>query len=446
MDQARLERLRSDVQAWERATFGPAPGGAAATRGLHTTAAATPPAYPKMDIPTWAGAMEVRTAVSPDCSYRLLAGALGSAKTSLDVYIYDITSDHVVDVLRKRLAEGVKVRLMYDTTDGTAARTEVAELATLKGATIQTAPSSGSRRIFTVCHQKYAVIDGKEVVLGSANWAETSIPFVTTAGQFKKGNREWLVHLKNKDAAAWFGKLFQADWDIPARRDMLKEAEARTMPPAVAVSSKATNPPGPYDIKDFQETGAGAAKASIQPVISPQNYFESIRDLIRSAGKSVDIQQQYILAGGNNIEALLKELQQCAAKPGMVVRIMVSPAFPQNWQRSVETLDVFGLKGHLKALNLDHYIHLHNKGLIIDGKKVVVSSTNWSENSISLAREAGVVIESTEISQYYQTVFDADWGRGWDLAAVKENVARVTRGGSGAGGEGFTTILPGELV
>ena len=88
----------------------------------------------------------------------------------------------------------------------------------------------------------------------------------------------------------------------------------------------------------------------------------------------------------------------------------------------MDTLEAFNLKDRLRAMNLTYYTHLHNKGLIFDRQKVLVSSTNWSENSISRAREAGVLVESAEIAEYFAGVFDYDWSVAWDTKDVPENL------------------------
>jgi hypothetical protein len=118
---------------------------------------------------------------------------------------------------------------------------------------------------------------------------------------------------------------------------------------------------------------------------------------------------------------------------GAVVRIIVSPAFRKvgakdNWEISRDTLDAFGLVDCLRALSLDYFTHCHNKGVLIDRKIAVVSSTNWSKNSIEAARETGFLIESKSAAGYYSQVFDLDWSElSWPQADVPENLMRVVR-------------------
>jgi phosphatidylserine/phosphatidylglycerophosphate/cardiolipin synthase-like enzyme len=435
MNDARLQQLRAEVRAWEHEQFGSLP---AERSGAVRDFRAPPGNWPRLQIPIWDEAMEIRAAVSPDCSFRLLRDALLAAKKSVDVYIYNLQSDRIAELLRA-LPAGVKLRIMFDVTDHNATSKEQAELATIKQSEQKAAPSAGNRRIFTVCHQKYVVIDNTAVVLGSANWAESSIPYVLKPGTFKKGNREWLLHLKSAAVAEWFTNLFEADWEIPATRGAPAALEL-ARPGSVMVPARAIDPPKPVDVLISPK----GANVQITPVISPQNYFEDVGQLIRSAKKSIYIQQQYILVGGAKVEALIQDVAHQASE--LDVRIMVSPTFPQNWERSVKTLSLFGLQGKLKALNLDHYVHLHNKGLIIDGKHVVVSSTNWSQNSIDSAREAGVIITSKQAAAFFGKAFKTDWDRGWDPSEVNTRTRQLFRDTPDLEPGAFVEVPSSELV
>src|SRR5208282_227779 len=54
---------------------------------------------------------------------------------------------------------------------------------------------------------------------------------------------------------------------------------------------------------------------------------------------------------------------------------------------------------------------VHNKGFVIDSSIVVVSSQNFSPAGVHDNRDAGVIIESPEIAQYFEPVFLFDWNR-----------------------------------
>jgi len=401
--------LAADVASWEASQLG----------SLHFD----PARVPQLDVSPVVGPLHGRAAVSPDCSYRLVRDAIDGATKTIDLYIYNVSAEHMVALLRAAIARNVALRIMYDTHDTRG--DEAAKLNALAGAEIKVAPSSKPRDVFTVCHQKFAVIDGGSVLLGSANWATTSIPKVTQKGVFRKGNREWLVHLRGESIAARFAALFQADWDIPAMPVPDAIGLGTRTPSDILVPAAAVTPPAEVlDIEAFDDAGA----VSVTPLLSPQNYRATIVDLIARARTSIEIEQQYILQGGPATTEILTALRD--RDPGVALRIIVSPAFRKvgakdSWELTVDTLRAFGLEGTLRALNLETFTHCHNKGVIVDSRWTVVSSTNWSENSIERARETGVLIDHEALAKYFRRAFDVDWTTAWPATDVKQNLARV---------------------
>ena len=69
--------------------------------------------------------------------------------------------------------------------------------------------------------------------------------------------------------------------------------------------------------------------------------------------------------------------------------------------------------------------NVHNKGFVIDGKTVVISSQNFSPSGVYENRDAGLILESEDIAQYFAPIFDADWRVSRPL---------VAQGRSGKGG------------
>jgi phosphatidylserine/phosphatidylglycerophosphate/cardiolipin synthase-like enzyme len=59
---------------------------------------------------------------------------------------------------------------------------------------------------------------------------------------------------------------------------------------------------------------------------------------------------------------------------------------------------------------------------VIDGKTVVVSSQNFSPSGVYENRDAGLILESEDIAQYFAPIFDADWAVSRPL--VKEGRSR----------------------
>jgi phosphatidylserine/phosphatidylglycerophosphate/cardiolipin synthase-like enzyme len=60
----------------------------------------------------------------------------------------------------------------------------------------------------------------------------------------------------------------------------------------------------------------------------------------------------------------------------------------------------------LKASGIEK---IHNKGVIVDDERVLVSSINWNSNSPNFNREAGVIIDHPGVARYFHAVFLDDW-------------------------------------
>lgn len=71
-----------------------------------------------------------------------------------------------------------------------------------------------------------------------------------------------------------------------------------------------------------------------------------------------------------------------------------------------ESLDI---QAHYFFVHEDSIRILHNKGMVVDNKVTLVSSMNWSENSIRFNREAGILVSNPEVADHYTKIFETDW-------------------------------------
>jgi phosphatidylserine/phosphatidylglycerophosphate/cardiolipin synthase-like enzyme len=84
--------------------------------------------------------------------------------------------------------------------------------------------------------------------------------------------------------------------------------------------------------------------------------------------------------------------------------------------------ETVGYLEQLRAMGLDVVSNVkiqknvHNKGIVVDGAAVLVSSQNWSADGTLHNRDAGVIIYHQDAAQYFQQVFLHDWE---NLAAAK---------------------------
>jgi phosphatidylserine/phosphatidylglycerophosphate/cardiolipin synthase-like enzyme len=376
-----------------------------------TTRAADLSRQPKLKFKSF-DVSSFAAAVSPDSSYRLLSQTIGAAKKEILLYIYNAGADYLLGLLKDAKARGVNVRVMVDLNDPNDGKSEEWETLKRLKVDLKEAPSKGARRVFTHCHQKFLVVDGKTLLVESANWSESAIP-IAKKGEYKPGNREWFLRVDDAELARWFAGLFDKDWAIPAL------AAGMALPDPLVFGEEVTaalfvRPKKLFDIDTF------TSAATMTPVISPVNYLEEVGKLLKAAKRSIDIEQQYIKAG-DGVNELLQIVH--SKKKTCEIRIITSPKFAA-WDHTKDTLRAAGLFQKLRALNLQHFIHCHNKGVIVDGRYSVVSSTNWSENSIHRAREAGLIVDSKDLAAYFTEVFDQDWKTA--DSAAKASAAMVT--------------------
>ena len=95
-------------------------------------------------------------------------------------------------------------------------------------------------------------------------------------------------------------------------------------------------------------------------------------------------------------------------KPGVLtvrvdVKLIESSDYGEAWAEKMKDAGVD------PTANISLQPNVHNKGFVIDSRVVVVSSQNFSPDGIQFNRDAGVIIESAPIAQYFENVFLADW-------------------------------------
>src|SRR5262249_994399 len=53
----------------------------------------------------------------------------------------------------------------------------------------------------------------------------------------------------------------------------------------------------------------------------------------------------------------------------------------------------------------------HTKGMIVDGRRVLIGSHNWSKPGVTLNRDASLIFDDEGIAQYFTKAFNIDWER-----------------------------------
>lgn len=410
----------------------PAPAGPPApVPAEHFAAAAKPQlAYtgPGIPLAPVTGPVTVQAAASPDAGWPVLKAFLASVQDTLTIGLYDWTSAHVLQWFTQSLA-GKAVRLVLDhpaknaTADQTDEQTVTALEAALQANLTQAwalerdDPLAAAWLFPSAYHIKVAVADHQRVWLSSGNWNNSNQPDIDPVNvpadrdAARSGDRDWHVVIDSAALAGVFEAYLANDYAVAAQHQAPPAADtgARTElagTPA-AIAADAETPPFAQFWAPTEVTGT----LTVTPVLTPDpgSYAAQVTALIAAATTSLDMQFQYMELPAGGVAAAAPEflglLQAVAARQqaGVTTRIIMSE---YETTGDLEQLIPTGLieNGVIRLQN-----NVHNKGIIVDGTTVLVSSQNWSNAGTTQNRDAGVIIESEQLAQYFQQIFEHDW-------------------------------------
>ena len=171
------------------------------------------------------------------------------------------------------------------------------------------------------------------------------------------------------------------------------------------------------------------------PVLAPDTSSQ-IADLINSAGESIEIEEAYIT---NETPFTLNPYLSAAinaSRRGVRVRVLLDSYWYNidglnDNDEMVALINHIGVTEHIPLearcadLDTNRIEQIHNKGVIVDGRKVLVSSINWNSNSPSFNREAGVIIDHPGVAQYFLGVFEDDWNPSTKLPGIKTDYLKI---------------------
>lgn len=345
-----------------------------------------------LPIETFKGTMKIETFASPDCSYAALIETLNSTNTSLFIEMYSFSHPYILDVIGNLSVKGVNIIIILQKNHASYFENNytywVAWQLYQRNVHVYWANSTE----FRYTHAKFVIIDNKTIIVESENWAKLGIPKNPTYG-----NRGWGIIIENTDVADYFLDVFLYDLSIATP---YSTSESHGTSVSYTVPSGSYKPK--FNVESFNEY------VEVIPVFSPDFSENLIIQLINSANVSLYIEQMYIYSSLTDIvNAIISAKQR-----GVDVKIILDPRSTQNNQTAQMLLpyNISMAYANTSEYPSPHAFEtMHNKGMIIDGKIVLISSINWSPTSLRDNREAGVIVKNAHIAQYYQDIFDYDW-------------------------------------
>lgn len=356
----------------------------------------------------------VRAILSPDDGREVLLSFLMSAGASIDASVYTLTSDGIVAALADRAHHGVRVRILLDGSPVGGLDEDERRLASgLAGAGAEVRWLLGGADVvkrYRYIHAKYAVVDRARVLISSENFGDAGFP---TEGD--TGNRGWSVVLEEANLARRLTQVFESDFD-PRRRD------------SIAVEPIPTEPWPAFPYVPAWSPGPPSAPRRAQLIVAPDTALdpEGLLGLLASARDTLWIEAFYIEETWRGLPNPFLEAAFNASRRGVQVRILVDGSWWNTDESTTGNDDVverINARASVEGLDLEARLvapwgrvdRVHNKGVLVDGRTVFVSSMNWALASATQNREVGVVLEDPAVAATFERALREDWdGRATD--------------------------------
>jgi hypothetical protein len=375
---------------------------------------------------------------SPDAGFTVLAEFLEATTRSLTVGLYDFTSGDILRTLTgvigtrrlpfKMVLDHPSLNATANQSDGQTVQTiaKADRSASVMWALTRTNPDA-TRWIFpTAYHIKVAVRDSNAFWLSSGNWNVSNQPNLAAGapsrGSLETADRDWHVVMMDSGLARVFEAYIEHDFEVASGAQAAAPTQQRQLKMGIEQAAKQLRaemkkqPLEPVKPRGVPFTLGRPevftnAKVTVQPLLTPDRgrktsmYAENVMALIRSARKTLYMQYQYVHpapdASPSGFTALLDAVAD-AVRRKLDVRIICSQY--ENTPQYIELLHERGLSGVLRVQD-----NVHNKGIVVDSKVVLVSSQNWSAQGVLQNRDAGVIIRHPGIAQYFEASFLQDW-------------------------------------
>lgn len=342
---------------------------------------------------------------SPDSAYTAIDDYLNNVESNLAICVYEITSLNLTDELVHLSKRGVKIKILVEGVPVTGISDKGLYCLNKLKTNNVTVRLIGKEKYspYNYVHSKYMVADNKTVLISSENFGNTGYPHDPTSG-----NRGWGAFFKGESAADYYTEIFSWDWYY-GEPYLTKNVEY--------VADLHAYPSYKPSFSALDVNG----RVKVTPVLAPDNSLsdKTILGMVQRAEERIYVEQFYAYRWNNRTNPYLEALVN-AARRGVEVKILLDSTWynvEENDTDNDDTLRRLNSIAQDEELDLEvrlvHDCHgltkVHNKGMVVDDKKVLISSINWNENSVLNNREIGVILENEKVGRYYARVFESDW-------------------------------------
>lgn len=291
--------------------------------------------------------------VEPEAGLEPVTSAIDGAKTQIDLQMYLLSNDAIVEALIRAAGRGVKVRVMLEPNpfnpQNPAEPLPINQKTALKlrGTGVLLAWSDPA---FRFTHSKLMIIDRAAAYIMTLNFSKSG----TTK------NREFAAIDTDPADVRDLNRLFDADWGhlayVPRARRL---------------------------------------------VVSPANAKEKLTNLIAGARKSLTIYDE-ILYDTNT-----QDLLGAKAKEGVAVKVLMGdPATVPDNAIAAERMKRMGVAVRYVDLPV-----VHAKMIVADDARAYIGSVNLTTNSLLKNREVGILLDDPAHLGVLNGTFGGDWAK-----------------------------------
>jgi phosphatidylserine/phosphatidylglycerophosphate/cardiolipin synthase-like enzyme len=154
-------------------------------------------------------------------------------------------------------------------------------------------------------------------------------------------------------------------------------------------------------------TLAAGAPVEAQPILTPDNYAEYALELIGRARRRLWFQNQSLVIGAT-VAPKYRELLDALKRKSWEIddaRIIVRDLIRATTLDVLRMLDREGFPMEKVRVMKT----CHTKGILVDSRWTLVGSHNWTNEGTLYNRDASLLIDSAEVTQYFEDVLDHDW-------------------------------------
>ena len=348
--------------------------------------------------------------IGPENGLVDLLAWIDGATSTLEVHMYQLHEPHLVEAMIRAQERGVEVTVVLDYGDNWWTEynmdTHQGMATTLLAAGVDVFWFGDTgENPYAYIHSKVAVRDNESVWIGSGNWKSSSHP---EPGM--PGNRDWGVIVEDAALASMVQQHLGYDED---------GNKNHITPVSLSDAPDGWSMPATGAVVGSTSTGI-ATDYDATLMVCPDTCIDDLVTMLADADEEILLSLQYLDIdwsygwGENPIVSALED----AAQRGVRLRLILNGAYlDEDIQSVVDTMNEewnFTLGYDTAAIVMsgdsESVTKLHNKGAIVDGEHVLISSINWGDSALVRNREMGLLISSTEVAD----VFIASWWEDWN--------------------------------